>query len=598
MNALLQIGLSNAVVCGLMTVLLVPIVRRSKRPALTHALCVLLLLKLLTPPLFNVPVILPSPSAPTAREKVMVVEADSLSTPSALPASSARQGVQSPDDEVAFESPPGPTFVSGIAPPGLAPQASNRLSTRILKIAANHWPSWLLAAWIASAVALGAMTLARIIRLALAVRWETVAGPDIGRDIEVLSKRLGIRRVPRVRFIVGSPPPMLLALLCRPELVIPIRLWDRLDHRQRETLLLHELAHLRRGDHWVRYLELLTTWVYWWHPAVWYVRQALHEAEEHCCDAWVIRAMPDSSRTYMATLLDAVDFLSQSPRQLLTATRVLASGMGQFQHLQRRLTMIRERNVQPCLGGPGLAAALLFSLVALPLGAKLASGQEKGAGQISAAVDQQDAAPSQSAQNQNEMARLEAELAAARQTVERIQRQLDRAKSTSRWQIASRPRARLGHIGFTYEGAGQNGTVSAFDISSKTLMRKLNVPLNADSVIQCYDNETLLIKSADGYTRLVGAEDGHVIHLWAPGAEAPTVDNPFHVNPLGPSAARSNSAQASSSEAADASSGTGQDQEKRMERMEESIRMLTEAVDRLTREQKEQHHPPAEGALR
>lgn len=83
-----------------------------------------------------------------------------------------------------------------------------------------------------------------------------------------------------------------------------------------------------------------------------------------------------------------------------------------------------------------------------------------------------------------------------------------------------------------------------------------------------------------------------------PGAEAPTADNGHRVNPFRPSAARPNAAQASSSEAPRASSSTGQDQEKRMERMEESIRLLTEAVDRLTREQKEQHNPPAEGALR
>lgn len=50
-----------------------------------------------------------------------------------------------------------------------------------------------MATWITSAVALGAMTLARIIRLALAVRWDTVAGPGIGRDIEFLAMRTATR---------------------------------------------------------------------------------------------------------------------------------------------------------------------------------------------------------------------------------------------------------------------------------------------------------------------------------------------------------------------------------------------------------------------
>src|SRR5438270_13069314 len=57
MNALLQIGLSNAVLCGVMAALLLPLARWLRRPALTHALSVLILLKLFTPPLFNVSVL-------------------------------------------------------------------------------------------------------------------------------------------------------------------------------------------------------------------------------------------------------------------------------------------------------------------------------------------------------------------------------------------------------------------------------------------------------------------------------------------------------------------------------------------------------------
>jgi bla regulator protein blaR1 len=80
---------------------------------------------------------------------------------------------------------------------------------------------------------------------------------------------------------------------------VPRRLWDRLDPDQRQTLLLHELAHLRRRDHWVRCLELGVTILYRWHPSAWWARVTLREAEEQCCDAWVVWAMPGAVRTYM-----------------------------------------------------------------------------------------------------------------------------------------------------------------------------------------------------------------------------------------------------------------------------------------------------------
>jgi hypothetical protein len=112
------------------------------------------------------------------------------------------------------------------------------------------------------------------------------------------------------------------------------------------------------------------------------------------------------------------------------------------------------------------------------------------------------------------------------------------------------------------------------------------MPLNAESIISCYDNESLLVKSADGYTRLVTAEDGQVTRVWAPGVEAPPASTDYAVNPYGVPDARPSAGKR-------ASPGTfsSLDQEKRLERIEESIRALTDAVNRLSRAQLEQRNP-------
>ena len=51
---------------------------------------------------------------------------------------------------------------------------------------------------------------------------------------------------------------------CRPSF------FERLDATAQEAILAHELAHVRRKDHWVRLLELVVTTLFWWHPAVWW----------------------------------------------------------------------------------------------------------------------------------------------------------------------------------------------------------------------------------------------------------------------------------------------------------------------------------------
>ena len=69
--------------------------------------------------------------------------------------------------------------------------------------------------------------------------------------------------------------------------------------------------------------------LYWWHPVVWYARRELREAEEQCCDAWVVATLPGAGRAYASALLDTLDFLSAAP----PAVPLLASGLGQVSDL-------------------------------------------------------------------------------------------------------------------------------------------------------------------------------------------------------------------------------------------------------------------------
>jgi beta-lactamase regulating signal transducer with metallopeptidase domain len=677
MNALLQIGLSNAVVCGVMTAFLLPLASLLRKPALTHAFGVLILIKLVTPPVFNVTlprIVSPgsTPSRQFALAGAMPVEGSSTTTASVITDAAAAE-----DDEQT-SAPAQPTWVPEPAPsltrassPTAEPARISAAAARIWQSASDHWRSWLAACWIASALLLAALALLRIIRLAFAIRQATVWRPDITADLAPLAKQLGLGRLPRVRFIAGSAPPMVVALWPgSPLLVIPTGLWDRLERRQQRMLLLHELAHLRRGDHRVRYLELMATCIYWWHPALWLVRGILREAEEQCCDAWVIWAMPDGCRAYMTTLVDAIDFLSQRTRPRFAATPVIASGMGQFHNLQRRLTMVRDQNVQRRLGGGGLTAMALLAALALPLGTNFARGQNRAgaqpAGSALSAVtpdlpeagvtSEAPASSSSSGSNQaaptasripsdqdQEIARLEADLDAAQRNVEHFRSQLDALRRRSQSNRAAdaisstgpgpnpgqqtapvnvatatpsaqnpmtsaagatrapKPRrASLGYIDFVYHetGGGFTGTILAYD--GDRLMWKLDVPLNADSTIGCYDNDNLIIKSADGYTRIVTAENGQLIQAWAPRAADAPAAKKRSVNPFGlssavtDSGAKPSAAHATRVATAAAASGlpTGSDTDKRLDRIEEQVRQLTEAVNRLTREQEQKQNPP------
>ncbi len=55
-----------------------------------------------------------------------------------------------------------------------------------------------------------------------------------------------------------------------------------------ELALLHELAHLERGDHWSNLIAQLACAVYWHHPLVWWLTSRLRHERELACDDRVL----------------------------------------------------------------------------------------------------------------------------------------------------------------------------------------------------------------------------------------------------------------------------------------------------------------------
>jgi hypothetical protein len=146
-------------------------------------------------------------------------------------------------------------------------------------------------------------------------------------------------------------------------LLLPENLWHRLPREQQDTLLAHELAHLRRRDHWVRWLELAALALYWWHPLVWWAQRELEDSEEQCCDAWVVAVLPAAAMVYAEALLQTLAYVSQARAPVAVG----ASGAGRLHHVRRRLIMILDGTAPKALSPTGRWAVLVLAAVLLPL---------------------------------------------------------------------------------------------------------------------------------------------------------------------------------------------------------------------------------------
>jgi beta-lactamase regulating signal transducer with metallopeptidase domain len=337
-ESLLSIALSNAVAATLLAAVVAVIARVCRRPAVLHALWLLVLLKLITPPLVPVTVAWPRTA------DVVTARTGSPVEISELPAS--REPAETVRDEPLSEPEP------DALPP--VPQADVSGAAVLLTL----WLFGSLAWWTIAGV--------RLVRFHRLLREARIAPEDVREQARRLAALLGLHRCPPIAFVSAPISPMLLALGFSPRLVLPADLWPRLSAEQQDTLLAHELAHLRRGDHWIRRLEFLVLGLYWWHPVVWWGRRRLQEVEEECCDLRVVAVLP-SAAAYASALLETVAFLSQTR----TAALLGASGAGQVPLLKRRLTMILTSNPsrKPSRIGFWVAFGLGGLLLPLTLGA-------------------------------------------------------------------------------------------------------------------------------------------------------------------------------------------------------------------------------------
>src|SRR5262249_56462965 len=93
--------------------------------------------------------------------------------------------------------------------------------------------------------------------------------PDrLARRVARLAALAGVRP-PNVVVVPGRLPPLIWGAMS-PTLVLPEGIEELAGDKGMDTLVLHELAHLWRGDPWARWLESAALGLWWWCPLVWY----------------------------------------------------------------------------------------------------------------------------------------------------------------------------------------------------------------------------------------------------------------------------------------------------------------------------------------
>jgi len=319
-------------------------------PAVRHALWLVVVLKLVSPTglMLSVPLPVEAPEAAVAQTRHRALEPADFLVQEELFTVIVRPRPGQSTEEAALAALNCPTPRESAE--------STKATASIDRVPASKpldYRPLLLACWLAGATFVGWRQLRDTIRFARFTRKSHPAGDALLAEVVLVANRLGVR-VPVVRVLPGLSSPVLWCLL-KPVLLWPAGLDCRLKGEGRRAVLAHELAHLRRRDHWSRRLEMIASVLHWWNPLFWIARKKMRADAELACDAWA--AGQADRRVYAEALLEVCSFHPR--RRPVPAVGVIGEGR---HAMQERLTMIMRERV-PCRLAFG--AKLIVALMAI-----------------------------------------------------------------------------------------------------------------------------------------------------------------------------------------------------------------------------------------
>lgn len=149
--------------------------------------------------------------------------------------------------------------------------------------------------------------------------------------MEELARRLGIKQTIKLIESELVTIPLTTGII-RPVILIPAGLLSNLPLNLVETILLHELAHIRRRDYLVNLLQSVVEIFLFFNPAVLWISSLIREEREKCADQVVVNNLKDK-KPYLQALLYFEENTNAVPTLALTMTKPGAGLLGRIKHM-------------------------------------------------------------------------------------------------------------------------------------------------------------------------------------------------------------------------------------------------------------------------
>jgi len=286
-------------------------IKRWVWPQVRYALWFLVLIKLVLPPSLTSPVSLTSQIPLLAKKAVQsqitLPEKPSQTTPKTILSTTptepfkTRPYKDSPDTTQ--------TTITRVVTKEIAGSKSTKITPVPVTLS---WRVYGFMVWLLGVVFLSNWLILRLRRLRKESLNDSGEGlPEWFENLrDQIAQRLKLRRPPEIVLSGKVCSPATFGVF-RTVLLMPKDKVANLSKTNAENILLHELAHIKRGDLFVHSFYMLLQIVYWFNPLLWLIRTHMQSLRELCCDATVAMMLKEKTFSYRETLLETA-------KQLLT----------------------------------------------------------------------------------------------------------------------------------------------------------------------------------------------------------------------------------------------------------------------------------------
>jgi beta-lactamase regulating signal transducer with metallopeptidase domain len=219
-----------------------------------------------------------------------------------------------------------------------------------------------------------------------------VARPELLLLIDSLRSKCSIGHAVRVRMFPAAQPsqgPAVVGVV-HPTILLPAAVAEHWSLDELEPVLLHELAHVKRWDLLINWVQMVVQALYFFHPLVWFVNSRIRQERELVCDDLAVLHSGGRCKRYSQSFVRVLEETSSDARFLPVAS------VGMTEHrkpLARRILRIMSKDYRLYrpLGWLSIVLLLLVSAAAIAVAAERVGNM--------ASPDGADPAPTGSSEN-------------------------------------------------------------------------------------------------------------------------------------------------------------------------------------------------------